>query len=97
MKPDFMDRAAKIIEEIDNRSRTNVVDTEVIEAMLKDALNEYYDAGYEAAYDELQEYYDVGYSEGHSDGYYEGHSEGHSDGYYEGYSEGYLAFNRSTS
>ena len=51
---------AKIIEEIRNRSRINVVDTEVIEAMLKDALNEYYDAGHSDGYDD-------GYENGYAD------------------------------
>ena len=54
---DFMD---KMIEEIHNRSRINVVDTEVIEAMLKDALNEYYDAGHSDGYDD-------GYENGYAD------------------------------
>ena len=57
---------AKIIEEIHNSARINDVDTEVIEAMLKDALNEYYDAGHSD-----------GYSEGYDDGYDDGRSEGH--------------------
>ena len=55
MAPNFMDRTAKIIEEVRNRSRINVVDTEVIEAMLKDEIikyhNEVFTAGYDAGYD----------------------------------------------
>ena len=51
---------AKIIEEIHNSARINDVDTEVIEAMLKDALNEYYDAGHSDGYDD-------GYENGYAD------------------------------
>ena len=65
MKPDFMDSTAKIIEEIRNRSRINVVDTEVIEAMLKDALNEYYNEAYTYGHT-------IGYDKGYDDGYDDG-------------------------
>ena len=74
---DFMDRTAKIIEEMRNRSRINVVDTEVIEAMLKDAFNEYCDA--------LNEYYEeefyIALSSARSKAYDDGHSDGYEDGY----------------
>ena len=97
MKPNFMDRTTKIIEEIRNRSRINVVDTEVIEAMLKDALIEYHNEvftyGHNIGYDDG---YDDGYADGKSslegdvdnaydEGYALGYSEGHSDGYVDGY------------
>ena len=83
------ERTAKIIEEIRNRSRINVVDTEVIEAMLKDALNEYYDA--------LNEYYEDKYystinsarNSAYDSGYDDGYSFGYDDGFSEGYSEGH--------
>ena len=80
---DFMDRTAKIIEEMRNRSRINVVDTEVIEAMLKDAFNEYCDAlnGY---YEE--EYY-IAISSARSKAYDDGHSDGYADGYDVGYAD----------
>ena len=51
---------AKIIEEVRARARINNVDTEVIEAMLTDALNEYYDAGHSDGYDD-------GYENGYAD------------------------------
>ena len=75
MKPDFMDRTAKIIAEIRNRTCIDD-DVEVLEAILQDALREYYD--------ELQKYYDAGYDTA----YDEGHSDGYGDGYGEGYDEG---------
>ena len=56
-------KTAKIIEEMRNRSRINVVDTEVIEAILKDALNEYYDAGHSDGYDDG---YENGYADCHA-------------------------------
>ena len=61
--PKFMGRAANIIEELRNRSRINDVDAEVIEAMLKDALNEYYDAGHSDGYDDG---YENGYADCHA-------------------------------
>ena len=86
MKPNFMDRTAKIIEEIRNRSRINVVDTEVIEAMLKDALNEecrmldsYYWAEYNNKYcNEISSVRNGAYEAGYDEGYADGHSESHS-------------------
>ena len=88
MKPEFMDSIAKIIEEIRNRSRINDVDTEVIEAMLKDVLIEYhnevftyghnigYDDGYAAGKSSLEGDVDNAYDEGYSLGYSEGYSDG---------------------
>ena len=93
MKPDYMERTAKIIEEILIQTCIDKLDTKVIEDILKDELNEYcsmLDGHY------AEEYYNVisiAYDEGHSEGYDEGHSggyyEGHSEGYDEGYSDGY--------
>ena len=83
---DFMDRTAKIIEEMRNRSRINVVDTEVIEAMLKDAFNEYCDALNEYYVEEYHNAlssarnsaYDAGFEDGYDVGYDNGYSDGHS-------------------
>ena len=65
MKPNFMDKIANIITEIRNRSRINVVDTEVIEAMLKDALIEYHNEAYTYGHT-------IGYDKGYDDGYDDG-------------------------
>ena len=77
---DFMVKTAKIIEEMRNRSRINVVDTEVIEAMLKDAFNEYCDA--------LNEYYEEEYYNAISSARSKAYDDGHSDGYEDGYDAG---------
>ena len=68
--PDFRGRIAKIVEEVSARTCINDVDVEVLEGILRDALNEYY-------YDDFGD----GYYEGHPDGYELGYSEGFSDGY----------------
>ena len=97
MKPNFMDKIANIITEIRNRSRINDVDTEVIEAMLKDALIEYHNEvftyGHNIGYDNG---YDAGHEAGKSilvgdveSAYDEGYSLGYDDGYEEGYALGY--------
>ena len=78
---DFMDRTAKIIEEMRNRSRINDVDTEVIEAMLKDALNEYCDA--------LNEYYEEEYHNALSSARNSAYDAGFDDGYDVGFDNGY--------
>ena len=86
--PDFMGVTANIIAEVRARTCINDVDAEVI----KDALNEYYDALNEyyveeyhnalssarnSAYDKGYSLgYDVGYEEAYALGYSEGHSEG---------------------
>ena len=59
---DFMNSTAKIMAEIRTRACIDDVDAEVIEAMLKDALNEYYDAGH---------------SDGSDDGYENGYADCH--------------------
>ncbi len=80
--PNFMDSAAKIIAEIRTKTCIDAFDAEVIEKMLQDALNEYYE--------ELNEYYEEeyynaissarnsAYDSGYDDGYSDGHSESHS-------------------
>ena len=81
MKPDFMDRTAKIIAEVRTRTCIDKIDTEVLEEILQEELNKYYD--------ELNEYYDDVYAEGRSDGYALGYADGRSDGYTLGYEDGY--------
>ena len=58
MKTNFMDRIAKIVVEI--RNRTCIDNTEVLEEILKYELRTYYT--------ELEEYYDTGYIAGYGDG-----------------------------
>ena len=65
MKPDFMDRAAKIIEEVRTRTCVDKIDTEVLKEILQEELNEYYN-----------EDYSLGYDEGYSEGKYKGKHEG---------------------
>ena len=104
MKPNFMDRTAKIIEEVRNRSRINVVDTEVIEAMLKDALIEYHNEvftyarniGYGDGLNEAVATEEVTYDRGFEDGRAEAESDNEAytkeaveSAYEEGYSLGY--------
>ena len=60
MPPSFKGRLANIVKEIQTRICIDDADTEVIEAMLKDALNEYYDAGHSDGYDD-------GYENGYAD------------------------------
>ena len=82
MAPKFMDRAKNIVEEVLLRACIDGVDAEVIEELILNALNEYYD--------ELNEYYeeeyynevsrarnasyDAGYDDGYDDGYTKSHS-----------------------
>ena len=68
MPPNFMNGAAKIMAEIRNRAHINDVDTKVIEAIVKDAINEYYDDGHSDGYDDGYEHgYDTGYENGYAD------------------------------
>ena len=83
MKPDFMDRAAKIIAKIRTRTYIDKIDTAVLEELVKDELNEYYD--------ELQGYYDAGYDYSYDNGYDEGYALGYDDGYAAGHSESHSA------
>ena len=71
MPPNFMGRAANIMEEVRTRTSVDKIATEVIVAILQASLKEYY-------YDD----YELGYSEGHSDGYSLGYALGCEDGYY---------------
>ena len=74
-------KTAKIITEIRNKTFIDDVDAEVIEAILKDALNEYYD--------ELNEYYEEEYYNAISSVRSKAYDAGHSDGYDDGYENGY--------
>ena len=84
MKHDFMDRAAKIIEEVLARTCIDKIDAEAIERILQDALNEYYSM--------VDEYYDeecyIAISSARSKAYDDGHSDGYADGYDIGYDDG---------
>ena len=86
MKPNFMDRAEKLMAEIRTISFIDKFDTKFIEDILKDELYVYYA--------ELQKYYDDAYDEGYAAGKssLEGdvdsaYDEGYALGYSEGYSE----------
>ena len=94
MKPDFMDRTAKIIAEVRTRTCIDKINTEVLEEILKYELSEYHN--------EVFTYcnttgYDAGYDTGYEDGYMtisdeaaeRAYSEGYYEGYYEGYDDGY--------
>ena len=95
MKPDYMERTAKIIEEILIQTCIDKLDTKVIEDILKDELNEYcsmLDGHYaEEYYNEISIAYDEGHSEGYDEGHSEGYDGGYSDGCDAGYDEGYAA------
>ena len=79
MKPEFMDRIAKIIAEVRTRTYMDKIDTEVLEELLKDELIEYHNEVFTYGHN-------TGYDDGYSDGYYEGHSNGYEDGYSESHS-----------
>ena len=68
MPPNFGNGAAKIMAEIRNRAHINDVDTKVIEAIVKDAINAYYDDGHQNGYDD-------GYEHGCDDGYESGYAD----------------------
>ena len=82
MSPKFMDRAENIVEEVLLRTGIDGGDAEVIQELILNALNEYYD--------ELNEYYEeeyynevsrarnASYDAGYEDGYNDHHSESHS-------------------
>ena len=72
MKPDYMDRTAKIIAEVRTRTCIDKTDTEVLEDILQYELNAYCR--------ELSDYYHDGYGDGYDEGYALGYSEGHSEG-----------------
>ena len=100
MKPEFMDRIAKIIAEVRTRTYMDKIDTEVLEELLKDELIEYHNEvftyGHNTGYDDgYSDGYSKGYDEGYSLGCDEDYSEGHYDGYLlgcdDGYDKGYAA------
>ena len=81
--PNFMGKAAKIVEEIQTKTCIDDVNAGIIEKILQDELNEYCRMldGYYA-----EEYYNAitsaqhrAYDEGHSDGYSLGYDDGHSE------------------
>ena len=87
METNFMDRAAKIIEEVLARTCIDEVDAEVLEDILQEELKAYY-AELEEYY--IEEYHNAissarskAYDDGHSDGYADGYEDGYDDGYYE--------------
>ena len=81
MAPKFMDRAENIVEEVLLRTCIDDADAEVIEELILNALNEYYD--------ELNEYYEEEYYNEVSRARNASYDDGHSDGYEEGYADGY--------
>ena len=81
MKPNFMNRAAKIMAEVRNKTCIDDVDTEVIAGILQDELIEYHNEVFTYGHN-------IGYDDGHADGHAEGHYEGHAEGYALGYSDG---------
>ena len=85
MKPDCMSRITKIVEEVLARTCIDEIDTEVIEEILQDSLNEYFLM--------LGEYYEEEYyiaiSSARNKAYDDGHSDGYADGYDVGYDVGY--------
>ena len=78
--PDFMGRTAKIIAEVRTRTCIDKIDTEVLEDILQDSLNEYFvmlDGYYE------EEYYNAissARSKAYDDGYADGYDIGYDDG-----------------
>ena len=68
--PNFKSRAAKIIEEVLNRTYIDKIDTEIIADILKDAFEDYY-------YSDQND----GYYEGHSEGYALGYDDGYDDAF----------------
>ena len=65
---DFMDRTAKIIAEIRDRTCIDKIDIEVIREIIQDEFKVYYDELHECSDDA----YNEGYSDGYSEGYYDG-------------------------
>ena len=69
MKPDFINRDAKIIEEVRTRTCVDKIDTEALFEILQEELIKYRN--------ELLTYgHSIGYNEGYDEGYDEGRSEG---------------------
>ena len=84
---DFSGRAAKIIEEVRNKTRSDKIDTKVLFVILQDALTEYYtllngyfdEEYYIAVSSARSSAYDAGYEDGYEDGYEGGYFESHSE------------------
>ena len=72
MKPDFMVRIAKIIEEVHNSTYIDKIDTEVLENILQKELIEYHNEAYTYAHN-------IGYDDGFNDGYDVGYDNGRSE------------------
>ena len=68
MKPNIMDRTAKIITEIMVRTYIDKIDIEGLEDILQAELTEYHNEVFTYAHD-------IGYDDGYSDGRSYGHSE----------------------
>ena len=87
MKPDFMERTAKIIAAVRTRTCIDELDTEVLEDIIQAELVEYYneaytyghttgyDDGYTAGKSSLEGDVDSAYDEGYALGYSDGRSE----------------------
>ena len=65
MKPNFMDRTAKIMEEVRNKTCIDDADAEVIAGILQENLVEYYNEAYTYGHT-------IGYDNGYDDGYDDG-------------------------
>ena len=82
MTPNFMDKTAKIIAEIRNKTCIDDVDAEVIKDILQYELHEYYmmlDEYYaEEYYNAISSARSSAYDSGYDDGYSDGHSKSHS-------------------
>ena len=97
MTTNFMDRAAKMIAEIRNKTSIDDADVEVINEILQDELTEFCDALFQYYEEEYHnaissarsKAYDDGHSDGYADGHESGYADGHSDGYDDGHSDGY--------
>ena len=77
MTPNFMDSIAKIIADIRTKTCIDDAEVEILEGLLKDGLNEYYE--------ELNEYYEEEYYIAISSARSKAYDDGHSDGYVDGY------------
>ena len=95
MKPDFMERAAQILEEVRTRTGMGAVDAEVLTEILKDELNEYcvlvekyYEEEY---YNAIFSAHNTAYDEGYTSGYDDAYNAGYLSGYKEGLNDGYSA------
>ena len=85
MPHNFKDRIARIVKEIQTQICIDDADVEILEGLLKDELNGYYNL--------VDQYYDEEYcnaiSSARNSAYDAGYAAGYDDGYDEGYSENY--------